>query len=310
MGTNQMRVEVVDQETGEVFGLNTKMLVSNVRDVLMSKRRQQMVAMTWSQLGEQQQKEEIQDLSNLAQELVEKIVELVAQAGRDVIHAQLDNFKVKDGAVTVTAKGAADDGAILALNSIGKKNLKIVVADAGQFDEQRDEIVPTPDQNDMFPDEEDQEPMGEQDVDDLAAEMDEQLDEMEEFDDLHEQDGDETEEAQPADQEEETQAADGEADEGDPEPDVAPGKAGQDARLKGAGRDENPYDGGTVEHGEWLGAYNNADEQIKGLISEGVKAADEGKTVKDCPWKSGTDGERFWLEGFNSVPKPETVDEQ
>lgn len=309
MGNNQKRVEVVDQETGEVFGLNTGMLISNVRDVLMSKRRQQMVAMTWSQLGEQQQKDEIQDLTNLAEELVEKIVELVAQAGRDVIHAQLDNFKVKDGAVTVTAKGAADDGAILALNSIGKKNLKIVVADAGQFDEQRDEIVPTPDQNDMFPDEEDQEPMGEQEVDDLAAEMDKQLDEMEEPDDLHEQDGDATEEAQPANQEEQTQAAETEAGDGNTAPDVSPAQAGQDARLKGAGPDENPYDGGSIEAGEWQGAYNDADEQIKSLISDGVKAADEGKTVKDCPWKSGTDGERFWLEGFNSVPKPETVDE-
>lgn len=348
------RVEIADPETGEIHGLNVGMLVGDVRDLLLSKRRMQIEATVWSRLSEDQQTDEINAATQLAEDLVEKVVEMVASAGNEVIHAMLDNFKVKDGTVTLTAKGIADDGAVLALNHIGKKALKIVVADADQFDEQREDVTPMPDQNEMFPDGDDDSEMSDQDIDDIAAEMDDGLDEMEEPDDLHDEpasdeqvegyharmsgqhsqrnpydmeteareewylgwkkadDGDEAlpeiEEWPPADEEKESGDAP-ETDENDadqqetaPEtPDLPPEKAGQQARLTGAGSDENPYDGGTEEHQAWAHAYHAADVEIKGIIDNGAKAAAEGKTAKDCPWKKGTDAEGFWMQGFNSA---------
>ena len=149
MGNNQTRVEITDPETGQVFGLNAGMLVSDIRDVLMSRRRNQIMATTWDKLSEDQQRDEITMTTELAQDLVRTACEMIAAGGNEVIHALLDNFKIKEGAVTITAKGIADDQALLALNSVGKKALKIVVADAERFDQQREEMEPTPDEPEM-----------------------------------------------------------------------------------------------------------------------------------------------------------------
>tara|TARA_R110000850_G_scaffold23358_1_gene69086 strand:- start:20762 stop:22006 length:1245 start_codon:yes stop_codon:yes gene_type:complete len=103
-------------------------------------------------MSEDDQRAEIQMTQSLADDLVRKVVEMVASGSNSVIHALLDNFKIKDGLVTITAKGAADDGAVLALNSVGKKALKIVVADAEQFDVDGREADVDSDQPSMLPD--------------------------------------------------------------------------------------------------------------------------------------------------------------
>jgi len=91
--------------------------------------------------------------------------------------------------------------------------------------------------------------------------------------------------------------------EDEPEPEAEPDAEnaladGQQARLKGSGKDENPFDGGTDGHTAWAEGWSSADGEIKQLVADGYKAGFGGKSKSDCPWKKSSDGERFWLEGF------------
>ena len=107
MGNHTKRIQVTDPETDQKFGINIGMIVSDVRDLLLSKRRAAVMATTWDKLSESDQRDEIQAVTTLAEDLVTAVVDLVAAGGNEVIHAKLDNFKIKDGAVTLTAKGTA-----------------------------------------------------------------------------------------------------------------------------------------------------------------------------------------------------------
>lgn len=171
MGNDQKSVEIFDQETGEIVDLSVDGLACDIRDVLLSMRRKQTQATVWSKLSEEQQRDEIESCTTLADDLVSACVDVVAAAGHDVIHAKLDNFKIKDGAVTVTAKGAADDGAVLALNHVGHKNIKIIVADDEQFKVTRTEVKVDLDQPEMFPEGDDDSDEPEQDTSHLSDEQ-------------------------------------------------------------------------------------------------------------------------------------------
>ena len=153
MGQNQKTIKVSVEATGNEFTLAAGELMAKVRDVLLDRRRSDIAATTWAALSENDQEREVENYTDFAEELVTKIVEVVAAGNFDVIHAKLDNFKIKDGDVTVTAKGRASDGALLALNSVGVKALKIIVADEKQFDQHRDDVHIDKDQTQMFDDE-------------------------------------------------------------------------------------------------------------------------------------------------------------
>lgn len=124
--------------------------MQNVRDVLLSKRRQDLASTLWKSLSEKQQSEEIDRLDSFAFDLVTAVVETIAQGDFPVIHAKLDSFKIKSGEVTITGKGLSDDEALIALNHIGTKAMKIVVANEGQFDLIRAPVEISPDQPDML----------------------------------------------------------------------------------------------------------------------------------------------------------------
>lgn len=424
-------------------------------------------------MSEDDQRSEIQMTQSLCDDLVRKVVDMVASGQHSVIHALMDNFKIKDGMVTVTAKGMADDGAVLALNSVGKKAIKIVVADAEQFDADGYDAEADPDQPSMLPDEhegsndhvsddeifkravdivvKDQKcstsyiqrklaigynraarliermekegivsasnDVGKRDIlftsadvdaeiDDMAKDMDDALDGMEEPDDMHDdQTGDEPEpesepvsdeqvagyharmqgqplssgpdidsperddwylgwkkadgedgapdiaesavnnepdeptpskgeptpqlnepEVAPDDQDvEDNGAPEADAEKGDPvdpeptpeaDPDPAaddgpdlgglsPKDHGAQCRLKGGGKDDDPFDGGTDESAEWLDGYDYADGEVKQIQKMGHDAAASGADIGSSKWKAGSDAERFWLEGFNSF-KPDS----
>ncbi len=321
------RVEVTDPETGEVFGLNASMLVSDIRDVLISKRRNQIAATTWSTLSEDQQRDEIVAATELAEDLVIKAVELIAQFGREVIHAKLDNFKIKDGMVTLTAKGLADDEALLALNHVGSKALKIIVADAEQHDQQREGLEPDPDQPDMDLDGEHVENSEE----DLAQPepMDEPEPEGEFSDDDFEDDGGAPDDPADAGAYDIGLAAradgslmkDNPFDKGTPEfdewkrgwkenadnspksePEIDPADAGRAARMGGVGPDENPFDGGTDEHAAWAESWQKTESDIQGVIQSGRDsfAAGEDRDSRGG-WKEGSDAAGFWFQGFDEA---------
>lgn len=83
MGRNQENLTFTDPETGELFTLNTSSLVSNVRDILLSRRKMQAEATVWSKLKEAEQKDEITAMQELARDLVGKVAERVAERDQE-----------------------------------------------------------------------------------------------------------------------------------------------------------------------------------------------------------------------------------
>lgn len=453
--SDQIKYDFTDPETGEVFPVNGTSLVSNVRDILMSRRRNQVEAKTWSMLNEAEQQDEITSMQELAKDLVGKVVEVVAEKGLVCAHVAIQKFAVDvdKGIVQITSSGYASDQMLTDLAHSKGKVAKLTVVDERQFNEKSTLLVADKDQPSLLPDDEDGaagendhvsdedmyaravalvksdgkcstsyiqrklaigynkaakfiermeaegivsaandvgkreiiegDDLSDQDVEDIGAQMDAEADGMDEPDDLHDPEPD-APVADPASDErvaghyarmsgegqmtnpylggtgsevefsdwdsgwleadasgdapeivdnavevddqaegdgadvdqgaaksdEETQSDDTETQSGDPATDDAdnapdlgdltPMQHGQQARLKGDGPDDNPFDGGTDGHAEWAGGYEAADAEIKTLIEAGRKAGADGEDKKKCPWKKGTDGERFWLQGWEA----------
>lgn len=278
-------IEITDGETGEVFELKTEMLVSNVRDLFMTRRRNDIMKGSWANLSEDDQQDEIVAVTEMARAVIEKIVEVVATAGRDVVHAKLDKFVIKDGAVQLTATGTADDGVVLALNHVGNKAVKIIVADADDYDKEREAMDADPDQSTMFKEGDDVyigDLEGEipetEDPEEIGEAMDADLEQLEDGDDLHADDGEKS--AQTAKE------------------------MGSTARLAGAGPDENPFDGGSDDAIAWSEGYDFTDDEINSLKDKGREAAEAGEDRHGGKWKEGTDARRFWMEGYDEFEQP------
>jgi|GEM_PF-5387461 len=333
--SDQIKYDFTDPETGDVFPVNGTSLVSNVRDILMSRRRNQVEAKTWSMLNEAEQQDEITAVQELARDLVGKVVEVVAEKGLVCAHVAIQKFAVDvdKGIVQITSSGIASDDMLTDLAHSKGKVAKLTVVDERQFNEKSTLLVADKDQPSLLPDndttgdeftDEDSAALAnsgqddgngelsEQDVEDIGAQMDADADEMEEPDDLHDPepddngDGDqepETTDAETKSGDTETEKPDAATDDADNAPDMGdltPMQHGQQARLKGDGPDDNPFDGGTDGHTEWAGGYEAADAEIQTLIEDGRKAGAAGEDKKKCPWKKGTDGERFWMQGWNA----------
>lgn len=278
-------IDVTDPETGEVFQLRSDTLVGNIRDMFMARRRMDIQATTWSKLTHDQQQSEISAVTGMAQHLVNAIVELVAQAGRPVVHATLKKYGVKDGVVELTAAGLAEDEVVLSLNRVGKKVIKIIVADAEQFDQSRPKLEAQPDQPSL-PIEVEVTPMTEAEEEAIAAEMDEALDGM---------DMDEAEATLAASDAEDLHAAAEEEAESPSLPDEDGPTAEQmgfNARINGFTIKSNPFDFAEEDKfNEWEAGYNSANTQIAQIRDDAINAIE---TEEVCPYKPGGFAATLW----------------
>lgn len=154
MAANQENVEVVDPETGEVFPLNVGSLVSDIRNVFLTKRRAHTEGEVWSKLSEQDQKDEIIQFGELAKSVVFKVVEMVAEQDRVCATVAITKFAVDvdKGEITITSKGFANDQALHDLNHSKGKVAMLTVVDTAQFNQRGDDPQPDPDEPEMFPD--------------------------------------------------------------------------------------------------------------------------------------------------------------
>ena len=243
MEPNKKPVKITVPETGVEFTLATAELVAKVRDALLNKRRFDIAATTWAAMSEKDQRQEVDRLEAFAEELVVAVVNVVAAGGYDVIHARLDNFKVKDGAVTVMAKGIADDGALIKLNHADGKVLKIIVADEGQFDQHRDKVHVDADEPALFTEE--------------GGEADE--DEEDEEDEIVDPETGEITSAK------------------DPAPDESPEYGGgYDSRLGGYELSANPFPKGSEKAAQWAAGWKAANAELaeKSMQEAGQAKAD------------------------------------
>lgn len=157
MGTNKTSFEITNPEDGEVYTINLTSLVSKVRELFLSKLRNDKEKKLWSKMSQSEQQREIDTCDDLSRSIVLAVANIVSAGKNPVIHALLDNYKVKAGEVTVTAKGIANDAAVLALNHVGRKSLKIIVVDEGQYDQSGDKTQAEPDQPSMLDDQQEAE---------------------------------------------------------------------------------------------------------------------------------------------------------
>lgn len=134
------------EEDQITLNLDTTRLVEGVRDFLLRNVRENGMKKPWNKMTEGEQRLEIERATDRADQLISDIVDIVVQGEFPVVMAQIDNFKSKDGTVTITAKGVADDEVILNLHHAGKKAVRIIVADRNQFDQSRSNIQPDPDE--------------------------------------------------------------------------------------------------------------------------------------------------------------------
>lgn len=310
MGESQTIIEVVDPETGEAFNLNATSLVSNVRDVFLSRRRMQTQATEWSKLSEADQREEINAMHELARSTINKVVEVVAEAGQTCAHVEVSKFAVDvdKGEVVITSKGFASDEMLTDLAHAKGKVAKLTVVDAQQFNKEGKMPEPEPDQPDMLP-EGDDDPgekisateankalqesiMSADDISATAEEMDAQLDDA---DDLHADEPDTEPEAPAKDPEPEAETTEPEAETFDPTPFQAEGAAAAFDEKKAS---DNPHDDGSDESNAWLDGYSNGLEQVDELHRSGYDARADGMAPTRCTWKKGTPEHKIWMLGY------------
>ena len=146
MAKNNEAVGDNSAQDAESVEFDTTNLVQGLRDHLLRSVRENGMKKPWQKMSEGEQTLEIERASDKAEQIVRDIVDLVAQGDFPVIHATVDNFKIKSGEVTITAKGVAEDEVVLTLNRVGVKAVKIVVADVAQFDQRRSNLKADPDQ--------------------------------------------------------------------------------------------------------------------------------------------------------------------
>lgn len=157
MGEDKKTIEVSVEKAEISFEFEPNQLIGGVRNFFIESIKRRQFIKDWSKMSEDEQRIEVTRCEDEAEQLVHHIINAVAAGGYDVIHAELDKFTVKDGGVTIVAKGVADDGAVMSLNHTGKKLMKIVVVDERQFDMIRDDPKIDADQPSLLAEEVDEE---------------------------------------------------------------------------------------------------------------------------------------------------------
>lgn len=170
MGENKENLEVTIEQTGQTFNLPTGELVASVRDALLNKRRLDIASVMWKSMTEDQQKKEVEDWTSFAYDLVAGIVNKVASADCEVIHASFNGASLKpDGSIEVKLSGRADDEALVGLNHMRGKLLKVMVIDEDQFDQHREPYHVDKDEPALFEDEPDTPPSDDKEIIDLET---------------------------------------------------------------------------------------------------------------------------------------------
>lgn len=256
MDENNETLEVVSEETGEVRSVRRESLASDIRNVLLQKRRMQRESTTWSNLSQAEQQTEIDDMTDLAFDIIGKVIDEVASAGSATVTAMLKKFAVADGKTTITCEGRATNDALIKLNEFNMKKQRVIlsVVDEDQFNEVDERPQASPDQPDL--------------VDDIVDK-----DEPSALDNLL--DGD----AEASAQEDLAPAFDAEADiEGDEATETQAYMNGQDAVVAEIDRSENPYPAESMAARLWEQGYNSpppASGQQVPSKPEGDEHADE-----------------------------------
>lgn len=124
-------------------------LTGDVRDFLLDHLRDSKKALPWPNLGEKQQAEVIESCTNAAEDLVKKIVNIVALDEAKSITASVEQFTVKGSIKIVLSAPTTDDNLRALGDSVGKA-VNLIVSDIDPYTGERAPVVPVPDQHSLI----------------------------------------------------------------------------------------------------------------------------------------------------------------
>jgi hypothetical protein len=319
------------QDGGREFEVQTQSIVSDIRDVLMSRRRAATYLTPWRNMTEDDQQQEIIAVTNLAEQVVRKVVDVVADRGFETVYATLENVALKDSKATLKIANLDDPDVLVAVGAHIGKSVRLIVADAGEFDQQRNAMEADADQPPLPMDGDDDD----SDVDDLyrdalnavrtegkcstsfiqrtlaigynkAAALVERMEEegiVSASNHVGKREiliaGD-TEEKTGADEFPETDELDEAPKDANGQP-LAPKAEGYHDYMKN--NSENPFNDGTEEAAEWQAGYDQAAKEAKQIMDEGAEAFGNGDEPDACAYKKGTEARMFWLRGYDLAEK-------
>lgn len=142
-------------ETAEVFLPDAHFAVGDARDVMLEAIRS---ATDWAKFDEARQRDINAAVGNAARTIIGKLVLAISAEGKSQVHATIDQITVKDG-LKIVLKGPFNLEALALLGEAQGRAVLLTVADSGSFDHERGPARVSPDQPDIF----------DEDNDDLAA---------------------------------------------------------------------------------------------------------------------------------------------
>jgi hypothetical protein len=134
----------------EIEALALKTCAGDVRDFLLHRLRQEQDKRAWSDRSEDEQRATINAAQHAAEEVVRGVVALFANHGLPSIGGLLESVTAKAGMKAVIGLDASSETEAMALlraaSGYGSKQVVIVLADAGEFMDDRAPVVVKPDQ--------------------------------------------------------------------------------------------------------------------------------------------------------------------
>jgi len=281
-----MKNDAVEQ-SGKNFKLHCDTLVSDVRDHLLTKRRAQTFLSPWNKMSQEDQQDEIEGITNLAEQIIRKCVDIVADNGFETIYATLDDVALKTGTAKLKIANLDDPTVLCAMGAHIGKSVRIVVADDSDFDKARTQMQADLDQPPLPMGGDGEQEPGES-IDPSAGEdAKTTYDANVEFPDTDELDT----------------SGNGDAEAGTPidaegKP-LTPKAEGYVAGVSGKDKPENPFIEGEPNAKEWEAGYQDGVKEASKIMKEGATAFADGVDADAAPYKAGTDARMFWMRGFD-----------
>ena len=135
--------ELTDEEIGRIEAIAEETARGDVRDFMLDRIKR--MKKPWDQLGEYEQRSEITSADMAAQQLVRKVVMLVAAHGRRHIKAAFEQYTVKDGLKIVLQAPVTQEN-VLTLTAGRGSQVILTLADDSPFAGQKTDPKPTPNQ--------------------------------------------------------------------------------------------------------------------------------------------------------------------
>lgn len=117
-------------------------LVGDVRDLALQHITQ---AVAWKAMPEATQQRIINDVSRGAQEIIDKVVEIIASDGQDRLTATIEQITIKEG-IKISAKLPMTEHNLLELCPRQGSSILIVVAESAKYSGTRGDVHAEPDQ--------------------------------------------------------------------------------------------------------------------------------------------------------------------